>query len=95
MVDKQEAVKVLPFIFAALRLKGLDVALVLEPSSKSYSNLDLERESARKEHVQYLCGLFIIEFEGKLYFIHKTTRDFLIKSNLTLKTLKRIHGDSR
>jgi len=60
-------------------VKELDVALALEPSSRSYSNLDLEGESARKEYVRCLCGLVIIVFEGKLYFIHQTARDFLIK----------------
>lgn len=82
VVDKEEATKVLHIILATQRpisVKELDVALALEPSSRSYSNLDLEGESARKEYVRCLCGLVIIVFEGKLYFIHETARDFLIK----------------
>jgi hypothetical protein len=67
VVDKEEATKVLHIILATQRpisVKELDVALALEPSSRSYSNLDLEGESARKEYVR--CRDFLIKKQPDL-----------------------------
>jgi Ankyrin repeats (3 copies) len=81
---KEEAMKVLHIIVAAQRpltLREMDVALEIRADSRSYEQLDLEGEQNRKTYIRNLCGLFVSIVDSKVYLIHQTAKEFLVRKN--------------
>jgi ankyrin repeat protein len=82
--DHQRAQKLLRIIVAAIRpltLKEMSIALALsiDESSRSYENLDLEEEGRFKTTIRNICGLFVNVVDQKVYLIHQTAKEFLIR----------------
>jgi hypothetical protein len=81
--DKEEASRILQIIVAAQRpltVDELDVALELEPDSTAYEDLNCQYET-RKESIRENCGLFVSIVDSRIYLIHQTAREFLIRNN--------------
>ncbi|KAF2802723.1 uncharacterized protein BDZ99DRAFT_199229 [Mytilinidion resinicola] len=81
---QEQARTVLQIIVAARRLLTLseiDVALEIEPESTSYEDLDLEGEESRKEWIRDCCGLFISVVYSRVYLIHQTAKEFLVRKS--------------
>ena len=81
--SRQEAKKLLQFVAAAQRpltLSEIDVALEIGPNAKSYKDLDVEGDENRKKWIRTLCGLFITVIQQRVYLIHQTAREFLIRN---------------
>ena len=81
--DIKRAKRLLQIVVAAYRplsLKEIDVALNLTEGSKSYDDLDLQPESSLEKELRDLCGLFITVIDSKIYLIHQTAREFLLRS---------------
>lgn len=81
VVGEKEASRLLHIVLAAKRpltVGEADVALAIQDCSRCYKDLDLEGKSA-KEYVRHLCGLFVTVVDDRLYFIHETAREFLIR----------------
>lgn len=81
---QEEAKRVLQIIVAAQRpltLSEIDVALEIGPRSISYKALDLEGDAKRKKWISKSCGLFVSIVDSRVYLIHQTAREFLIREN--------------
>jgi ankyrin repeat protein len=82
--EKEKAKKALHIIIAATRplnLKEMDVALEIEGKSRSYEDLDLEEDENREAYIRNLCGLFVTVVDEKIYLIHQTAKEFLVRQD--------------
>ncbi|KAI0972746.1 ankyrin [Xylaria arbuscula] len=73
--------RALSVIIAATRpltIAEMNVALNVDYTSKSLQDLDLEEEEDFKSRLRSLCGLFISIYNGRIYFLHQTAREFLL-----------------
>ncbi|PLB50853.1 hypothetical protein P170DRAFT_316896, partial [Aspergillus steynii IBT 23096] len=80
--DDVFVVKALNLVLAAvnpLSLTEMNVAMGMNASTKSMDELDLEDDKDFKASLRDMCGLFISICDDKVYFIHQTARDFLLK----------------
>jgi hypothetical protein len=80
----QEATKMLEIIVAAQRpltLREIDVALEIYQGSTSHKELDLEGEVGRKKSIRLCCGLFVSIVDSRVFLIHQTAREFLVRKN--------------
>ena len=84
--DKVEARILLQLIVAATRplsLEEANMALTIAirgRSCRSQRDLDLYLLQDFKYTVQNICGLFVSVHDGKLFLIHQTAREFLLKT---------------
>ncbi|KAF1926121.1 uncharacterized protein M421DRAFT_68272 [Didymella exigua CBS 183.55] len=69
----------------ALTLSELNVATEIEETTHSWHELDLEREEDFKSRLRSWCGLFVSVYNGKVYFLHQTAREFLL-ADVSLST---------
>ncbi|KAF2184492.1 hypothetical protein K469DRAFT_186225 [Zopfia rhizophila CBS 207.26] len=79
---QEEARRVLHIIVASQRpltLSEIDVALEIELDSTCYEDLDSEGAGDRKGYIRESCGLFIIVVDSRVYLIHQTAREFLVR----------------
>ncbi|KAL9078756.1 MAG: hypothetical protein Q9157_002326, partial [Trypethelium eluteriae] len=83
---KTEAKRVLEIVVAVgrpLTLGEIDVALEIgwsQDSPRSYTELDLENEN-RSKWIRKACGLFVSIIDSRVFLIHQTAREFLIRQN--------------
>ncbi|RDW85935.1 hypothetical protein BP5796_04260 [Coleophoma crateriformis] len=80
--DEEYTRKVLEIVLAAYRpltLKEISEALCISEETRSYSSLDLEDEESLQELLPGRCGLMITIIDSKVYFIHQTVKEFLLK----------------
>lgn len=86
--------KLLHIIVAARRplsLREMNVALAIEEHSRSYEDLDLEPEESFRVTVRNLCGLFVSVIDSKIFLIHQTAKEFLIRDEATMTPID--HSD--
>lgn len=84
--DAGEARKTLQIIVAARRpltLEELDLAMEIEPESTSYDDLDCQG-SDRRDSIRENCGLLVSVVDSRVYLIHQTAREFLIRKSSTV-----------
>ncbi|XP_014558524.1 hypothetical protein COCVIDRAFT_25002 [Bipolaris victoriae FI3] len=73
--------KVLTTLLAAARaftVLELNIATEIQGTTQSWQELDLESEEDFKCRLRSWCGLFVSVYQGKVYFLHQTAREFLI-----------------
>ena len=73
--------KALCIIVAATRaftLEEMNVAVNIEASAESAPDLDLEEEQTFAGRLRHRCGLFVSTYNGRVYLLHQTAREFLI-----------------
>jgi hypothetical protein len=73
--------KALSIILAAgrpLTLSEMNYAVNIDDTSQSFYDLDLEDEKDFKLRLRSWCGLFVSIYQGKIYFLHQTAREFLL-----------------
>ncbi|KAH7190103.1 hypothetical protein DER44DRAFT_115680 [Fusarium oxysporum] len=73
--------KALSIILAAgrpLTLSEMNYAVNIDDTSQSFHDLDLEDEKDFKLRLRSWCGLFVSIYQGKIYFLHQTAREFLL-----------------
>jgi hypothetical protein len=86
--EREKAEKLLYIIIGARRpltLTEMDVAFQLATESenvKAYGELDLDRHHL-KTRIRSLCGLFIFVNDSRVYLIHQTAKEFLVRKDLT------------
>ncbi|KAI1801296.1 ankyrin repeat-containing domain protein [Daldinia bambusicola] len=81
--DPSEAKRLLGIVVAATRplsLNEMAVALAIGESHHKHDDLPLEPEDRFSRTVRDLSGCFITIVESKIYLLHETARDFLIKT---------------
>jgi len=74
--------KTLCIILAAQRpltVQEINIAVNVAATSKSSQDLDLEDEEDFKAALRDWCGLFVSVHSEKIYFLHQTAREFLIR----------------
>ncbi|KAI1472908.1 ankyrin repeat-containing domain protein [Daldinia caldariorum] len=89
--DPSQARRLLGIVIAAARplsLNEIAVALAIGESHRKHDDLLLETEDRFSRTVRDLSGCFIRIVESKIYLLHETARDFLIKTQ-NAQTLNR------
>ncbi|PNP47985.1 hypothetical protein THARTR1_10404 [Trichoderma harzianum] len=81
-IDRRHVETLLRLIYVAeepLSLSAANIAVNLRVkySLDSLDDLGLSDDESFKEWVINMCGFFIIEYDGKLFFIHQTAKEFL------------------
>ena len=84
--DEKQARRLLHIIVSAIRpltLREMNIALAIYEDSRSKEDLDLEPEDRFRTTVRNLCGLFVSVIDSRIYLIHQTAKEFLIKDDST------------
>ena len=80
--DQVRARKLLHIVLGAtqpLTLQEINVAMNIEENCRSYEDLDLWPLEQCEGIVKNICGLFLSVISSKVYLIHQTAKDFLVK----------------
>jgi len=78
----REAMQILSLIIAARRplsLEEIYVILSFRDNGYSCHDLDLQGCDQVSNIVRYACGLFVRVVDGKIYLLHETAREFLVR----------------
>lgn len=81
--NKRHAVRIFKILLAAFRpltLGELQLAFEIDRTSSSLSDLDLDDASQFYNRLRDYCGLFVSTQNEKVYFLHQTTREFIISN---------------
>ena len=83
-LDKTATRKLLHIVTAASRplsVNELAEAMAIQKSHESYQDLEeeLEPEMRFRNTVRDLCGLFVVIVDSKIYLLHQTAREFLVR----------------
>jgi hypothetical protein len=65
-----------------LTLMEMSVALALKENHWPYGDLDFRSEELFRENVRDLYGLFVIIVDLRIYLLHQTAREFLVRNSL-------------
>ena len=93
--NSEEARKILHIVVAAARpltLREMNFALDLREYHRSYSDLDLKSEGRFHEYVRDICGLFVTINDSRIYLLHQTAKEFLVRNDPSTPP-KRVPGD--
>lgn len=80
--DQEMTKRILHIVVAAerpLSLSEMALALAIKEGHQTYADLKLEPESRFRHTVRELCGLFVIIVDSKIYLLHQTAKEFLVK----------------
>ena len=80
--EPEYATKLLHIVVAATRplsLKEMNVAFAIKSSDQSNEDLDLEPDICGT--IKDLCGPFVKFIDSKIYLVHQTAKEFLIKKS--------------
>ncbi|KAI2617195.1 hypothetical protein GGR54DRAFT_218280 [Hypoxylon sp. NC1633] len=78
----EKAKKLLQIVVAAerpLSIEEMATALAVEKHYKFYDQLKIEPIHRFRKYVRDLCGLFVTIVDSKIYLIHQTAREFLVR----------------
>ncbi|KAK7419635.1 hypothetical protein QQX98_003226 [Neonectria punicea] len=78
--DKPMARKVLSVILAAnrpLTITEMNLAINIDGSVTSMTDLDLEEDLDFEKRMKSACGLFVTTYNEAIYFLHQTVREIL------------------
>ncbi|KAK6543557.1 hypothetical protein TWF694_000301 [Orbilia ellipsospora] len=67
---------------------NIALALALKDTHQSYATIDYKTDERLKLDVRDLCGLFIIVAESKVYLLHQTAKEFLVRSDTKTRKVK-------
>ncbi|CEL09202.1 hypothetical protein ASPCAL12341 [Aspergillus calidoustus] len=78
----------LHLMFSALRpltLREMNVAIQImeQPDVPSENSLDLMSDQQFRDWIIDTCGFFVTEYDGRLFFVHSTAREYLQTSAMT------------
>ncbi|KAK4060869.1 uncharacterized protein Triagg1_10561 [Trichoderma aggressivum f. europaeum] len=84
--DTRQARIIFHVIVAAARpltVKEMNFALVSSQSRQPAPDIDLVPDDRFRENLRNTCGLCIIIVDSKIYLLHQTVKEFLVKRNTT------------
>ncbi|KAI1416756.1 hypothetical protein F5Y13DRAFT_204139 [Hypoxylon sp. FL1857] len=87
--DPAGARRLLSIVVAAERpllLREMAVTLAIEEDHKTLTDLELEPEERFREKIRELCGLFVTIVDSKIYLLHQTAREFLVKDETSIES---------
>ncbi|KAJ4262892.1 hypothetical protein NW762_006505 [Fusarium torreyae] len=79
--DDQAVQRILHIILAATRpltLAEMSIALSIDYNLKSLTDLDMEDDHDFRQSLRFQCGLFVSIYQGSIYLLHQTAREFLL-----------------
>ncbi|KAI0144132.1 hypothetical protein F4776DRAFT_661226 [Hypoxylon sp. NC0597] len=91
--NQEQAKRLLHIVVAAerpLSLKEMALALAIRENHQTYANLRLQGEDQFRRTVRELCGLFVTIVDSKVYLLHQTAKEFLVKGQALDKP---VHSD--
>ncbi|KAK2753351.1 hypothetical protein FQN55_003480 [Onygenales sp. PD_40] len=80
--DTNETLRLLHIIVAATRpltLQEMNVALSIRENHQTYDDLNLKSDERFHEIIRDLCGLFVTVVNSRVYLLHQTAKEFLVK----------------
>ncbi|KPM37856.1 hypothetical protein AK830_g8704 [Neonectria ditissima] len=80
--DREKARKLLHIVVAAerpLTVREMAVALAINENHRAYAELRVEPETRFRSTVRELCGLFVTIIDSKIYMLHQTAKEFLVR----------------
>ncbi|KAE8398358.1 hypothetical protein BDV37DRAFT_31958 [Aspergillus pseudonomiae] len=85
--DIDKAKTLLRIVTAAkepLSPKQVSLAMAISPEHRSYTDLEeeLESEHGFRRTVRDLCGLLLVIIDEKIYLLHQTAKEFLVRDEL-------------
>lgn len=87
--DPRGAIKILHIIIAAeraLSLEELGFALSIRRHHRSYDDIGIKHEDRLRENIRDTCGLFVTIIHSRVYLLHQTAREFLVRDTQLLPT---------
>ncbi|KAK3292363.1 ankyrin repeat-containing domain protein [Chaetomium fimeti] len=79
-----EARKILHIIVGVerpLTVREMNFALTIRPSHQSYQDVELDSDERFRERLRNICGLFVTVIDSRIYLLHQTAREFLVKAD--------------
>jgi ankyrin repeat domain-containing protein 50 len=76
------AKRILHIVVAAARpltLREMALAVTIRENHRSYSDLDLRSQDWFHEDIRDICGLFVTIIESRIYLLHQTAKEFLVR----------------
>lgn len=87
--NPKEAARILHIIVAAeraLSLRELGFALSIRGHPLSLNDVDIKSEDRLRENIRDTCGLFITIIHSRIYLLHQTAKEFLVRDSRLLST---------
>ncbi|KKP05399.1 hypothetical protein THAR02_02504 [Trichoderma harzianum] len=84
--NTRQARIILHIIVAAARpltVKEMNFALASSETRQPYPDMELLPDDRFRENLRNICGLCIVIVDSKVYLLHQTVKEFLIKRNMT------------
>ncbi|KEF58605.1 uncharacterized protein A1O9_06531 [Exophiala aquamarina CBS 119918] len=81
--DPTKAKRLLHIVVAAerpLSLEEMALALAIRENHQSFNDLKLEPLSRFRNTVREICGLLVVIIDSKIYLLHQTAKEFLVKT---------------
>jgi len=71
--------------FRPLSIEEMSHFMAIEESHKTEEDLmqDIEPEGRFKETLRDICGLFVVVIDTKIYLLHQTAREFLVRGDIS------------
>ncbi|KAJ4856607.1 ankyrin repeats (3 copies) domain-containing protein [Trichoderma breve] len=70
----------------ALSLEELGFALSIQRHHRSCNDIDIKHEDRLRENIRDTCGLFVTVIQSRVYLLHQTAREFLVRDTQLLST---------
>ncbi|KAL6690768.1 ankyrin repeat-containing domain protein [Trichoderma pleuroticola] len=65
-----------------LTVKEMNFALASSESRQPHPDMDLVPDDRFRENLRNICGLCVIIVDSKIYLLHQTVKEFLVKRNM-------------
>lgn len=66
-----------------LTVKEMNFALASSESRQPHPDMELVPDDRFRENLRNICGLCIMIVDSKIYLLHQTVKEFLVKGNMT------------
>lgn len=80
--NKGRARMLLKIVCVAIRplsVMEITTALLIQESYKTYDDLEIPPGGFSKTYIRNLCGLFVSVIDGKVFLLHQTAKEFLMR----------------
>ncbi|QYT06229.1 hypothetical protein H0G86_013091 [Trichoderma simmonsii] len=87
--NPKEATRILHIVVAAeraLSLRELGFALSIRSHHRACNDIDIKNEDRLRENIRDTCGLFVTIIHSRVYLLHQTAREFLVRDGKLLST---------
>ncbi|KAJ8063446.1 hypothetical protein OCU04_008662 [Sclerotinia nivalis] len=82
--EPSKAKRLLHIIVGATRplsLKEIGISLYITDEIHRYQDLEIQEDEQFKITIRHLCGLFVSIVDGKVFLIHQTAKEYLVRNS--------------